>query len=119
MFVFPGAHLATITSIDEQKFLRKFVRAFDMSDYNIGFRRHWKTFKWIDDTFVVYTSWAAEQPLYERYKKCVALSKKEDGLWVSTDCDEKIGFVCEFERGKEDGQNVCFLFLYFEGCACM
>nr|XP_054772194.1 snaclec subunit A-like [Lytechinus pictus] len=97
-----GAHLATITSIDEQKFLRKFVRAFDMSDYNIGFRRYGKAFRWIDDTFVVYTSWAREEPSYERYKKCVALSKSEDGLWVSVDCDDKIGFVCEYERDSTD-----------------
>ncbi|XP_072169938.1 LOW QUALITY PROTEIN: uncharacterized protein [Diadema setosum] len=93
-----GAHLATITSLDEQRFLRKFVRAYDAAQYNIGFRRHGKTFRWVDDTFVVYTSWADNNPLYERYRKCVAMSKSEDGKWVSVDCDNKIGYVCEYER---------------------
>ncbi|KAL7976608.1 hypothetical protein Chor_008557, partial [Crotalus horridus] len=59
-------------------------------------------YKWVSNWRVVYTNWAAEEPMHKT--ACVYLGI--DGYWKTGNCSEKYFSVCERYNGKK---SICFI----------
>ena len=63
----------------------------------IGLEKDDDDWEWEDGTDVDYTNWREGEP--NGSGECVSM-ETDDDKWKDTDCDEKLNYVCEREKGK-------------------
>ncbi|XP_069791497.1 secretory phospholipase A2 receptor isoform X2 [Narcine bancroftii] len=85
---------------EENNFILQQVKPYshiaDIIWLGIMFDIYDNTLKWFDGTPITYTNWGAEEPNANHLSVefCAAL-RSTDGAWFLTDCEERLGTVCQ------------------------
>jgi hypothetical protein len=92
------AHLATISSAEENAFLAAFEAG---STSWIGYYQEWYTWewRWVTGESKSFEQWAKDQPddggFWPPDEDCTEL--RPDGFWNDQECDSDRSYICEFE----------------------
>ncbi len=89
-----GAHLVTMTSSEEQAFVK---RSFPDAQAWIGLARfHNYPFVWVTGESFAFTFWGADSPKRSA-DACVSL-RDRDARWIDRDCHSERSAICERSR---------------------
>ena len=115
-----GGHLVTITSQEEQDFVRKLVTSHHRNNYWLGAQKDKNgKWKWITKEKFVYTCWATPQPdnhldcenSLMLYRNMNPIDKNKIAEWNDLNSDgtcekdkffglDNMGFICEWEKSS-------------------
>ncbi|XP_054031206.1 secretory phospholipase A2 receptor [Dryobates pubescens] len=97
-----GSNLLTIQDEDENAFILEELHSLGYSVQmiwlNILLVTDNETISWFDGSALNYSNWGIREPEFDHLKGnfCISL-RTTDGVWQSSPCTEKKGFVCKME----------------------
>ncbi|XP_056312701.1 lectin [Danio aesculapii] len=100
----PGAHLASVHSLQDNSYLLCIVKKFNPKSLRIwlGAYEFFKSgqFFWLDGSFWNFNLWVPGEPnhMYTSNEECLEMSWKETGKWNDDNCNVKKSYICAFKR---------------------
>ncbi|XP_078619935.1 C-type lectin lectoxin-Lio2-like [Branchiostoma floridae x Branchiostoma japonicum] len=104
-----GASLVSITSSDENNFIKSFISKDSERAVWIGLRRNGESWKWADGSRFSYRNWHQGEPndsFWNGGEDCVNINAKTGNNWANTvrwtrgkwedsNCSKKNHFICK------------------------
>uniref|UniRef100_A0A8C2WG48 C-type lectin domain-containing protein n=1 Tax=Cyclopterus lumpus TaxID=8103 RepID=A0A8C2WG48_CYCLU len=81
--------LAMVRNIEENQMVQNLLPSRDIAWIGL----HREGWKWSDGSDSSLRNWRPDQPLGST-KSCVAADFRDNGLWVTMECNDKSAFIC-------------------------